>query len=190
MRTKAEIRRQIRSHRDQLTPAEIAAASSAIETRLLELAAVRDAKTWSVYVSAGSEVRTHRLIQTLLDRSAIVAVPCVVGPADMVMQRIHSFDELMATSRGFLEPAVDSKAAQQSFDVCICPGVAFTERGDRLGSGAGFYDRYLAGNPSRLCIGLALDLQIVAELPTEAHDRRMDFLITEKRTLQADLASR
>jgi 5-formyltetrahydrofolate cyclo-ligase len=62
--------------------------------------------------------------------------------------------------------------------------VAFTERGERLGAGRGYYDRYLAAHPPRLAIGFALECQIVPELPMELHDRRMDFVITEKRILR------
>ncbi len=156
---------------------------------LLNLPAVRSAKSWFVYVSSGSEVNTHQLIRDLLERGLLVAVPRVISGDEMIAQQIRSFEELHLGLFGFLEPPI-GEAHHGGIDVCICPGVAFTERGDRLGSGRGFYDRYLAAHPPRLAIGLAFELQLVAQLPMEAHDRRMDYIVTERQAIQVDRASR
>ncbi|HZZ26591.1 MAG TPA: 5-formyltetrahydrofolate cyclo-ligase, partial [Pirellulales bacterium] len=104
------------------------------------------------------------------------------GLGEMVAQQIHSFDELQLDEFGILSPSPD-EAFVGSIDVCICPGVAFTEVGERLGAGGGFYDRYLATQPPRLVIGLAFECQLVPELPLELHDRRMDYIITENRVM-------
>lgn len=65
--------------------------------------------------------------------------------------------------------------------VLFCPLLGFTAGGDRLGLGAGHYDRWLADNPAELAIGLAWDCQLVDELPIEAHDRPLDAIITPTR---------
>lgn len=61
----------------------------------------------------------------------------------------------------------------------LVPGVAFTSSGARLGRGKGFYDRYFEKN-SGLKIGLAWSEQVLNDIPVEAHDSYMDFIITEK----------
>jgi 5-formyltetrahydrofolate cyclo-ligase len=66
-------------------------------------------------------------------------------------------------------------------DLLFCPLVGFTVRGDRLGMGAGHYDRWLAEHPPQLAIGLAWDCQLVDHLPTEPHDRPLDAVITPTR---------
>jgi 5-formyltetrahydrofolate cyclo-ligase len=187
MPTKNEIRKQIRQIRDAYGAKPPVA--DEICTRLLELDAVRDAKAWFVYVSAGSEVDTHELILTLLARGNTIAVPRVASSEEIVAQQIHAFEELRLSEFGILAPA-PAETYQGTIDACVCPGIAFSERGDRLGSGRGYYDRYLAAHPPRLVVGLAFEFQIVPELPSELHDRRMDFIVTEKRVIQFDRTSR
>lgn len=157
--------------------------------KLLELEAVRDARSWFTYVSAGSEVETHEMIRQLLVRGNIVCVPRVVGPQDIVAQQIHSFGELRLSEFRILAPP-PGEAFRGGIDVCICPGIAFSENGDRLGSGRGYYDRYLSAHPPRITIGLAFECQIVKDLPAEPHDRPMDWIITERRIIHVDRASR
>jgi 5-formyltetrahydrofolate cyclo-ligase len=63
----------------------------------------------------------------------------------------------------------------------IVPGLAFTKRGQRLGRGGGYYDRYLASLPATtMKIGVCFALQIVETLPIEHHDQKMDVVITEE----------
>ena len=65
-------------------------------------------------------------------------------------------------------------------DVILVPGLAFTRRGQRLGRGGAYYDRYLASMPAKtLKIGVCFDCQIVATLPTEPHDQTVDAVVTE-----------
>ena len=181
--SKTEIRRELRARRNALEPASRISAAVNIHTRLVDLDAVRDAKTWFTYVSSGSEVGTHDLIHTLLARGCTVTAPLVVGPDTMIARQIHAFEELHLGEFGILAPS-PGEPFGGAIDVCICPGVAFTERGERLGAGRGFYDRYLAAHPPRLAIGLSFECQLVPELPLELHDRRMDFVITEMRVIQ------
>lgn len=61
----------------------------------------------------------------------------------------------------------------------LVPGLGFDMHGSRLGRGKGFYDRYLE-NKDVLKIGLAWSEQVIKKIPMEAHDARMDFIITEK----------
>ena len=65
-------------------------------------------------------------------------------------------------------------------DVWICPGLAFTRLGDRVGFGGGWYDRFLSSaKPGALKLGVAYRFQVVDELPTEPHDLRLDEIVTE-----------
>lgn len=77
------------------------------------------------------------------------------------------------------QPASDS--AELTPEVLFVPLVGFSDRGGRLGLGAGHYDRWLAAHPPRLAIGLAWDCQLVEDLPTEPHDRPLDAVITPTR---------
>jgi 5-formyltetrahydrofolate cyclo-ligase len=179
--SKNSIRRPIRERRDAIGGAPHAAATEQICAGLLKLDVLRDVRNWFVYVSANSEVGTHELIRTLLSRGNIVTVPRVTGPQEIIAQQITSF-AILAPPPG--------EAFRGGIDVCICPGIAFSENGDRLGSGRGYYDRYLSAHPPRITIGLAFECQIVKDLPAEPHDRSMDWIITERRIIHVDRASR
>lgn len=66
-------------------------------------------------------------------------------------------------------------------DVIFVPGLFFDKNGHRLGSGKGFFDRFLSKIPkSVIKVGICFSSQVVEEIPTEEHDIRMDFLLTEK----------
>lgn len=63
-------------------------------------------------------------------------------------------------------------------DVLIIPGLSFSKTGERLGRGKGFYDRYLDGF-SGLKIGVCYECQLREDIPTEEHDQKLDWVITE-----------
>ena len=77
-------------------------------------------------------------------------------------------------------PTLDSKVVVP--DVILVPGFGFTEQGKRLGRGKGFYDRYLEKYKG-LIIGIAFELQIEKNLPTDHHDQNMNLIVTEKRVI-------
>jgi 5-formyltetrahydrofolate cyclo-ligase len=69
--------------------------------------------------------------------------------------------------------------------VAIVPGVAFDERGGRLGYGGGFYDRYLEAIAGGVpVIGYCFDVQIVDDVPRAAHDRTVNVIVTERRVVR------
>ena len=69
--------------------------------------------------------------------------------------------------------------SQQGADLYIVPGLAFDRKGNRLGRGRGYYDRLLSGVAAPK-IGLAFDIQVVAEVPCSSYDVPMDMVITER----------
>ena len=74
-------------------------------------------------------------------------------------------------------------AAWEDIQLVVVPGLAFTERGDRLGYGKGYYDRAIAaarsGTRAPRFVGFAFEAQVLPELPMQAHDQRLDGLVTE-----------
>jgi 5-formyltetrahydrofolate cyclo-ligase len=107
----------------------------------------------------------------------------------MIARQIQSFDELQLSEFGIRAPP-SGDSYRGIIDVCVCPGLAFSETGDRIGGGLGFYDRYLAHQPPRVAIGLVLERMVKPWLPVDSHDRRMDYVVTENRVIHVDRASR
>ena len=107
----------------------------------------------------------------------LTAYPAIVG-GEMIY-RLAQMGELKV-SRDFgveiLGPG--DTGPEVTPEVVIVPGLAFTSKGERLGRGKGFYDRYLGKKPA-IKIGIAFEMQIKKEIPIETHDELMDFVVTD-----------
>ncbi|CAN5830359.1 5-formyltetrahydrofolate cyclo-ligase [soil metagenome] len=97
-----------------------------------------------------------------------------------VLLTIHPFEAPREMHRfGFLQPAADSPILPpRSVDVVLVPGLAFDRQGRRLGRGAGYYDRFLAGLAADK-VALTTQSRIVEEVPSEPHDVAVDWIATE-----------
>jgi 5-formyltetrahydrofolate cyclo-ligase len=78
------------------------------------------------------------------------------------------------------EPIGNEIPAQASdIQTVIIPLLAFDRRGNRLGYGAGYYDRFLAQNPGVKKIGVAFSCQETDSVPGDENDVRIDIVVTE-----------
>jgi len=134
------------------------------------------------YVSYQWEIDTNNLLQKIIDEKGFVYVPRLSN--NQIKQvRIDNLFNLKKGRYGILEPVYKNKVVEVNVDLAFVPGVAFDTSGNRLGRGKGYYDKFLAG-VSGIKIGLAHDLQVIENVPHQEHDIKMDYLITEKRTIQ------
>ena len=71
----------------------------------------------------------------------------------------------------------------------LLPGLAFDPEGNRIGYGAGYYDRYLAKYPKDyfLKIALAYDFQILKQIKGNEHDVKADMIITPNQIIKCSL---
>ncbi len=176
---KARLRREMLRIRRRISGAEREAASRRIEAGVREWLMRRSVQSVFCYVSYAEEVETHRLLQWMAAQGIAVSVPRV-QEADMQAVRWAPGCPMRPNRWGIPEP-VDMPRAQGA-ELAILPGLAFSEDGQRLGYGGGYYDRWLAGHACR-AVGLCADWQWWASLPTEPHDRRMDAIFGETRQL-------
>lgn len=96
---------------------------------------------------------------------------------------IHSLDGPLQVHRfGFLQPHASApEYAAEDITIFLVPGVAFDVYGNRLGRGAGYYDRLLARTrPGAFTVGVTSTRLVVDRLPAEAHDRKVRYLATEE----------
>jgi len=179
---KKELRSKLKFIRDSLSPECVHGYSSCIGQRVITLDEVIRAASCFVYVATGSEVQTTSLITALLTLQKEVYVPLMVGKKTMTPCRITGLQDLTQGLYGFLEPLgkIPSAATQ---DICILPGIGFSEQGARLGSGAGCYDKYLATRHPFI-VGLAYECQILPNIPQEPHDKPVHVIVTEQRVIR------
>lgn len=135
------------------------------------------------FVSFGSEVNTHQIINLALNDNKIIYVPKIKSKEKGIeIFRINSLSDLKPGYFGILEPSENCSAADsRDIDLILMPGVAFDRQGGRLGYGAGFYDRFLTKMNKKITkIALAYQLQVVDSVPTESSDVRIDGIITNE----------
>ena len=190
---KRSFRKQMLKMRDAMPPEKRRAADEARSRRILSLGLYRNAELLLFYVSYRSEADTLFLIRQALSEGRDVAVPKVEG-TELVFYRIGAVSRLVEGYRGILEPdtkSVTDEAVPVDFckvapekAVLFLPGCAFDANGGRMGYGGGFYDRFLEKYPELKRVALAYEEQLVEKVPREMHDKRVDVIVTEERTLQ------
>lgn len=180
---KHDLRQAIISQRDAMSEIVRSEASRLIRARLLALPVVQAAESLFIFISYASEVDTHPLIDTLLESRRRLAVPKIIDKTTMLSVPLKSWEQLQPGTLGILSPTASDRD-DGPFDVVITPGVAFTECGDRLGYGRGYYDRWFAQYIVGTKVALAFEAQIVDSLPTDESDIPVDLIVTEKRVIR------
>ncbi len=183
LNAKRGLRERLKAVRDSMPALERAAASHAIGERVRTLAATQAARRTFVFISSGSEVHTHDLIHWLLARGGEVAVPKILPGKRMIASRLHHWSGLRPGQLGILTPEA-SEPVEGPFDLVITPGLGFTERGDRIGYGAGYYDRWFATHDARHRIAVAFEMQMVPDLPATLTDIPVEAIVTERRLIR------
>jgi 5-formyltetrahydrofolate cyclo-ligase len=179
MTDKQDLRRQLRRVRAGLTPDDLDDAAAGVAARVLALPEVRAARRVFVYVAFRREIPTRPLIEALLAGGVIVAVPRIEGD-HMEARRLTDWSALV---EGTMRIPTSDGPIVEAPEVAICPGLAFTADGGRLGYGGGYYDRWLTEHRSTLPVAIAVDQAIVDTVPVEAHDVRMARVVTPTRVI-------
>lgn len=183
---KDRLRQEFRRARNALDPAWREAASRRITDHLLTWNQMLSQDVVHSYFSWRSEVATVELIKRLLNLGKKVAAPRV-NKINPVLEHfyIQGLGDALPGAFGIPEPdpLVCKPARIEDLQLIIVPGVAFDRRGNRLGSGHGYYDRFLSQN-SATRVGLAFRMQIVDEIAIGSHDQKMDFIVTEDEIIE------
>lgn len=181
---KKEARSLIRTRLAGLAWAEWAEKSRLIQARLLALPEFQGAAAVFCYVSFGREIDTQPVLAACLAAGKTLAVPLITGPGRMEARIIAGLDQLRPGPFTIPAPPEDAPLAEPAaLDLAIIPGLAFDEKGWRLGRGGGYYDNWLAAYPG-LALALALETQMLDALPHDAWDRRVQLLLTEQRLIR------
>jgi 5-formyltetrahydrofolate cyclo-ligase len=176
--TKREFREAVKKRLAIMTPSEYSESNAAIREHFLGLGRVQRAISIMIYHSIGNEVETVSIIQTLLSIGKTVSLPVCMPSRDLIAGLVTDVNQLITTHFGLREPDLKELQHPEFMDLIVVPGLAFDERGYRLGRGAGYYDRFLAGQPYCYKLGFAYNFQVFPQIPAESHDIRMDGLMT------------
>ncbi len=176
---KAAWRARLLAARRRLPAAERAAAADALADQLLRAPALRSVRRVAAYVPVGLEPGSPAALDVLRERGLVVLLPVVLP--DHVLDWAEYDGRLVPARHGLREPAGRrlGSGSLTSADVVLAPGLAVDRRGTRLGRGAGYYDRALAGLRGVPVAVLLYDTELVeADLPVEPHDRPVTAAVT------------
>lgn len=182
---KEKVRKSMRARRKALKTEEREDLQKQAQKNLFSLHEFRQAEWIFPFVSCGTEIDTMALIRAVLvEGKHHLAVPRVIGE-EMEFVAIHSIQDLVPGAMQILEPT-GGQIVIANEGLMLMPGLAFDLQGNRVGYGAGYYDRYLEKyDSSKLYkVAYAFDFQIVDHIVAEEHDRRVEAVVTDRRILQ------
>jgi 5-formyltetrahydrofolate cyclo-ligase len=191
METKKEFRKYYIEMRSRLGREEAVEKSRLLFERICSLEQYMKAHVVLAYMSFGSEVSTDQFICRCIRDGKTVALPKVVkedgkGCRLGIYAITDPVADVVPGFRGIREPDTSRTRLLDpgEIDLAVVPGVAFDAAGNRLGYGAGCYDRLLPMlRRDCLKIGAAFEIQLADALPTDGHDFRLDVVVTESRTI-------
>ena len=185
---KALLRAEILNTLEERDPEEVSRQVSSINERVFDFANYLESKIVLLFTERPGSAPTEEIITRTLELGKIVVLPAST-PDGMTFKLMKVDDwsrNLKVGSRGFQEP--DPKHCKEvpidCIDIAFIPGIGFDEKGGRLGAGHGFYDRMIPELPiTTRKVSIAFEDQIAPVIPMESHDKYVDIIITEKRTI-------
>ncbi len=186
---KKEFRKKVKIIRDSISAKDRNDKSLLACENLFKISALNkdfNSKNIMVFLNFETEISTGNIINEFRNRDCRIFVPKISSLENRTMEVIEykESDILEKNNYGIREPISNISINPQELDVIILPGLAFDKSLNRLGYGGGFYDKILekvCGNCIK--VGLCFEEQIFDEIPFEEHDKRMDFVVSDKRVI-------
>lgn len=192
MSTKEEFRSLIRKERNSLTRDIQTTLSSAIQAKFFQLEEYKNSSLVFIYVSVKKEVNTLNMIDRILADGKLLFVPRAEGKY-MNFYQIEDLNSLVISKFGISEPDLSHQVpyTKEAFEtvpgirLMVLPGLAFDTSGNRIGYGAGYYDKYLNSHTEDGFVKIALSygFQIFDELSNDNYDVKVDKIITPARII-------
>ena len=183
---KDKLRAKLIDKRKKLSKFELKEKSKYIKMTIFKMKEFKDSRTILLYVSYNNEVDTHQIIKECLDIGKKIVVPKTdILTEKILLSELTNWDHLELGEFNILEPKKEffKEVLIDSIDLMFIPGIAFDIHGNRIGHGKGYYDKLLKIPNNAIKIGLAFELQIVDNIPTEIHDIKVNKIVTEKRVI-------
>lgn len=175
---KDELRHAMRARRRALSQEEQRRASLAVLERVRAFAPYREARSVMAYMACRGELDLSPVLLDALAQGKTLLLPRCEAPGIMTARRVTELSQLATGAYGLMEPAQCCAVfPPEEINLIFVPGTAFDALGGRLGQGGGYYDRFLARTKA-LRAGVCHDFALIARVPAQAHDMRMDCIFT------------
>ncbi|MDD4991594.1 MAG: 5-formyltetrahydrofolate cyclo-ligase [Paludibacter sp.] len=169
------IRQQISDLKKKISETDMQSEADILFSKIENLPEFKAATTILMYWSTPDELPTHQIVRKWC-YNKIIILPSVINEHEMEFKRYFAIGKMRKGNLGIEEP--DSiESYKGKFDLVIVPGVAFDRKGNRLGRGKGYYDKFLSENKI-LKIGVGFNFQLLDYVPVTRDDIKMDKIIT------------
>ncbi|WP_301871985.1 5-formyltetrahydrofolate cyclo-ligase [uncultured Dialister sp.] len=178
---KREIRRKMLALRRALSDDEAVKKAESLTSWILTLPEYKKAKRIMAFLAMKGESNLDGLIARALSDGKEVYVPVCLPERQMEAGRLLDMDHFVRGPLGLRDlPKSYETVSPEKLDLVLVPGVACDREGNRLGMGAGYYDRYLVHVPFEKRIAALWDFQVAEAIPSEPFDERMAKIVTDK----------
>ena len=181
---KKMLRREWMAKEAGLPPDYVKTSNTGIARNLFSLPEFQHAESILFFYSIWHEPDTHEMMRCALGQKKTVALPQTYPKGVMMARRINSLEELTPSKFGIPEPTESATVlGPEELDLIVVPAITFDREGYRLGHGAGYYDIYLPRTKAFTC-GITREKMLVPRVPREAHDIRVNCIVTEDSILR------
>jgi 5-formyltetrahydrofolate cyclo-ligase len=196
--TKEQIRIHHKKLRNMISVEERKFYSQLIQEKLRMTIEYQNCSHLFAFVSFGTEVNTLDIIRQAFIDNRKVFVPKVEAYG-MEFYEIHSLEGLISSKFGVPEPSssednrykavIHSNETELENRLMLLPGLAFDSTGNRIGYGAGYYDRYLSKFPASYFykMAIAYDFQLMEQIAAEDYDIKADAIVTPTQRIQCSI---
>lgn len=180
---KPQLRRELKARLQAVTPADRSVRSLRGAHLLFDTAEYQSANLIMLFLSLPSEIDTQLVIDHALAHGKRLAIPRTDLPSRrmeaVALQRQDP--SLHKTRIGVMEPASGDVLPPATIDLVLTPGLGFGPAGQRLGRGAGFYDRFISDPALKNAItcGFAFEEQVMDQIPMGPSDVHLMMLVTD-----------
>lgn len=178
MEERTQIRALHRKRRMLMNAPQIQQASEQICQLLRKETKICEASYIYAYYPCGQEASLLPFIREMLEKGKKLAFPRVKGE-EMEFYAVGSMEAFQTGSFGIMEPMGQDRICDERA-VVLVPGLVFDEKGNRMGYGKGYYDRYFHKHEVLARIGIAYEHQMERELSPQPWDVSMDGIVTEE----------
>lgn len=186
---KADLRTELLLRRRRLDKNRINAQSDNMAKQLVAWPYYQQAKVIMLFLSMFDEPQMEKIIENSWSHGKIVCVPHMrkeFGVMDAAV--IENWDELVTGRFNLMVPNPESLQIMNPalIDLIIVPGVGFDRSGNRLGMGAGYYDRFIPQAPQAILIGAIWTSHVLENIPHNHYDKPVDYLLNEDEIIKCN----
>lgn len=187
---KAALRKKMLTRRRALSAEKIALMRKPLTENLLALPAYKNARRILAYLALPGEADLDDFIKAALADGKEIYAPVCLADHQMEAGRLLDMEHFIAGPYGLRDlPKGYETISPEELDLVLVPAVACDRRGNRLGHGAGYYDRYLPRVAAGKRVAVLWDFQLTEHVPTEGNDCRMAGIVTENEILGVGLSA-